>query len=154
MWSRYNLGHHRIPSNKFLLYDHATRIPAVIRGPGIPAGEPNAVLGTNVDYAPTWLAMAGIPTPPTMDGRSILPQLIPASAEPRLPPPTRAQLRADRAGLAKRPWRTVQFHEYYNQGGPSPTHPQQCQQNTPTGFRPCEGERGFPSCARRASAPC
>ena len=31
----YNLGHHRIPSNKFLLYDHAVRIPAVVRGPGI-----------------------------------------------------------------------------------------------------------------------
>jgi hypothetical protein len=34
-------------------------------------------VGTNVDYAPTWLAMAGIPTPPSMDGRSILPMLIP-----------------------------------------------------------------------------
>ena len=37
----YNLGHHRIPSNKFLLYDHATRIPGVIAGPGIkPGGYP------------------------------------------------------------------------------------------------------------------
>ena len=35
----YNLGHHRIPSNKFLLYDHATRIPGVIHGPGIMPGE-------------------------------------------------------------------------------------------------------------------
>ena len=35
----YNLGHHRIPSNKFLLYDHATRIPGVIHGPGIKPGE-------------------------------------------------------------------------------------------------------------------
>ena len=35
----YNLGHHRIPSNKFLLYDHATRIPGVISGPGIKPGE-------------------------------------------------------------------------------------------------------------------
>ena len=26
---------------------------------------------------------------------------------------------------------------YYNQGGPSPTHPQQCPQTD--GFRPCEG---------------
>ena len=67
----YNLGHHRIPSNKFLLYDHATRIPAVIRGPGIRPGD-NPVLGTNVDYASTWLAMAGIPNPHTYDGRLIL----------------------------------------------------------------------------------
>ena len=34
----YNLGGHRLPSNKFLLYDHSLRIPMVIRGPGVPAG--------------------------------------------------------------------------------------------------------------------
>ena len=32
-----------------------------------------------MDYASTWLAMAGIPNPDTYDGRSILAQLIPAS---------------------------------------------------------------------------
>jgi len=118
-------------------YDHATRIPMVVRGPGIAPG-PNAVLGTNVDYAPTWLAMAGIPTPATMDGRSFLTQLIPASAEAELPASTRAQLQADRAALAVKPWRTEQFHQYYNQGGPSPWHPGNCPQ-TPNSFRPCEG---------------
>jgi arylsulfatase A-like enzyme len=66
----YNLGNHRIPSNKFLLYNHATRIPMVVHGPGIKPGK-NPVLGTNVDYAPTFMAMAGLATPPTMDGRSL-----------------------------------------------------------------------------------
>ena len=70
------------------------------------------MLGTNIDYAPTWLAMAGLPTPPTMDGRSILTQLIPESADALLPAPTRVQLQRDRAELAKRPWRTEQFHQY------------------------------------------
>lgn len=46
----------------------------VVFGPGIKPGN-NSVLGTNVDYAPTWLAMAGIATPSTMDGRSILAQV-------------------------------------------------------------------------------
>jgi len=149
----YNLGHHRIPSNKFLLYDHATRIPMVVRGPGIRSGL-NPVLGTNVDFAPTWLAMAGIPTPPTMDGRSLLSQLIgtPAGqseghgddqdederAIAELPLATRAQLQRERAGLAQRPWRQEQFHQYYNQGGPSPVHPQQCPQKVGA-FKPCEG---------------
>ena len=55
--------------------------------------------------------MAGIPTPPTMDGRSILPQLIPESAEALLPAPTRQQLQKDRAELAERPWRKEQFHQ-------------------------------------------
>eukprot|EP00937_MAST-01D_sp_MAST-1D-sp2_P000049 g49.t1 len=119
----YNLGHHRIPSNKFLLYDHALRIPGLVSGPGIAAGN-NSVLGTNVDYAPTWLGMAGIETPPDMDGRSLLPQLVRAgdtAAEAALPAPTRRHLRAERARQAAgRPWRTEQFVQYYNQGGPSP----------------------------------
>ena len=36
----YNLGHHRIPSNKFLMYDHATRIPGVLAGPGVKVSGP------------------------------------------------------------------------------------------------------------------
>ena len=48
---------------------------------GIRGGN-NAVLGTNVDYAATWLGMAGIPTPATFDGRSILSQLVSAPARP------------------------------------------------------------------------
>ena len=53
--------------------------------------------------------MAGIPTPPTMDGRSILPQLIPESAEHLLAEPTRQQIQRDRADT--RPWRKEQFHQ-------------------------------------------
>jgi hypothetical protein len=59
-------------------------------------------------------------------------------AESLLPAPTRLQLRADREEMkSSRPWRKEQFHQYYNQGGPSPIHPQQCPQTD--GFRPCEG---------------
>ena len=50
------------------------------------------MLGTNVDYASTWLAMAGIEAPDTYDGRSILTQLVPAEDEGQLPPPTRARV--------------------------------------------------------------
>ena len=98
----------------------------------------NAVLGTNVDYAATWLGMAGIPTPTTYDGRSIMSQLVPESMEAELPAPTRAHVQAERTVLIKRPWRTEQFHQYYNQGGPSPWFPQNCPQ-TPGTFMPCEG---------------
>jgi len=115
----YNLGQHRLPSNKFLLYDHAVRIPMLVRGPGIAAGN-NSVLGTNVDYAPTWLGLAGIPTPGCMDGRSLLSQLVPPARESLLPPPTREHVAAERAGLRARPWRDAIFFQYYNQGGPNP----------------------------------
>ena len=80
-------------------------------------GGENSVLGTNVDYASTWLAMAGIAAPRTYDGRSILTQLVPAENERLLPAPTRAQVRADREALAAKPWRTEQFFQYYNQAG-------------------------------------
>merc|ERR1719450_1696050 len=50
----YNLGGHRLPSNKFLLYDHSLKIPMVVMGPGVPQGVQLPHLGTNVDYAPTW----------------------------------------------------------------------------------------------------
>ena len=45
---RYNLGHHMLPSNKFLLYDHSLRIPMVIMGPGIQPNSANEFLGTQV----------------------------------------------------------------------------------------------------------
>jgi len=54
----YNLGHHMLPSNKFLLYDHSLRIPMVIMGPGITPNSSNAFLGTQVDLAPTMLGSA------------------------------------------------------------------------------------------------
>ena len=132
----YNLGHHRLPSNKFLLYDHTLRVPMLVRGPGIAAGD-NPVLGTNVDYAPTFLGLAGLATPAAMDGRSLLPMLVPEAREGELPAPTRRHVRAERAALSRRPWRAEQFFQYYTQGGPSPYHPQGCPQ-TP-GFKPCEG---------------
>jgi len=83
----YNLGNHRLPSNKFLLYDHSLRIPMVVKGPGIPSGVVLPILGTNVDYAPTWLGLADIDTPASMDGRSLLPALIkrPEDAPPADP---------------------------------------------------------------------
>ena len=65
-------------------------------------------------------------------------QLIPEANEALLPGPTRARVQAEREELATRPWRVAQFHQYYNQGGPSPWFPQNCTQ-TPDRFRPCEG---------------
>ena len=35
----YNLGHHRLPDNKFNSYMHDLRIPFLIRGPGISGGQ-------------------------------------------------------------------------------------------------------------------
>jgi hypothetical protein len=72
-------------------------------------------------------------------GRSILTQLIPKENEVLLARPTRRQLQIDRAVLDDaKPFRTEQFHQYYNQGGPSPMHPGNCTEE-PDGYANCNG---------------
>merc|ERR1712070_1139470 len=110
----YNLGHHGLPSNKFLLYDHSLKIPMVIKGPGVPEGVNLPVLATNVDFAPTWLGLAGIDTPAYMDGRSLVSALIPDATLALLA--TRRYLRSSVLGSDTRTpvtKRTEQFIQYY-----------------------------------------
>jgi arylsulfatase A-like enzyme len=47
-------------------------VPLLIRGPGITAGSHVTQLTGNVDLAPTFEAMAGVPEPSFTDGRSLL----------------------------------------------------------------------------------
>ena len=66
-------GEHRIAKGKFLAYEPSTRVPLLIRGPGIPAGTVSAELVANVDLAPTILDAAGATADLPQDGRSLLP---------------------------------------------------------------------------------
>jgi N-acetylglucosamine-6-sulfatase len=75
------------------VYDHDVRIHNLLRGPGVAAGTTFAYLGTNVDQAPTWLGLAGLPTPATMDGRSYAPLLISAD-DYSVPAQTRKHIKA------------------------------------------------------------
>ena len=131
----YNLGHHRLTSNKFLLYDHALRIPMLVRGPGVPSGARLPHLGTNVDLAPTWLELAGISPPSCMDGRSMLSFLLPNASAPGVRSATRGALARARGApgsaaeavamaAASEPaaFRTEAFVQYYNQGPWSPVN--------------------------------
>ena len=96
----------------------------VVAGPGIPAGAQLPHLGTQVDLAPTWLALAGIETPPTFDGRSVLSFLIPNASHSDLKPATRELLLRQRGGSDAPPlearvpsaFRTETFHQYYSAG--------------------------------------
>ena len=109
----YNLGHHRLPSNKFLLYDHSMRIPMLFKGPGIRAGAESDFLGTQVDLAPTILGMAGIAAPPGMDGKSLVPLLTSGGDAGALLGATRAHIASLAAPTIAR---EASFLEYYNQG--------------------------------------
>jgi arylsulfatase A-like enzyme len=88
----WNLGQHRLPGGKHNVYDHAVRIPFVIRGPGIAAGSTFDFPASNVDVAPTLLGLAGADfLAAGMDGRSVAPLLVDA-ADPAVLPATQAHL--------------------------------------------------------------
>jgi arylsulfatase A-like enzyme len=66
-------GEHRITKGKLLAYEPASRVPILIRGPGIPAGSRPTALVSNVDVAATIFALAGASPSKPLDGTSLLP---------------------------------------------------------------------------------
>jgi N-acetylglucosamine-6-sulfatase len=68
-------GEHRVPNGKVLHYEPSTRVPLILRGPGVPAGMRLEQLVANVDVAPTIAAVAGAAAGRRFDGRSLLPLL-------------------------------------------------------------------------------
>lgn len=105
----YNLGHHRIPDQKFMLYDHSLRIPMIFKGPGIVGNSTTDFLGTQVDLAPTILGLAGLEARDSVDGRSIVPLLV--GQPKRSPGSVQRHIKT-----AKVVTRTSSFVQYYNQG--------------------------------------
>jgi N-acetylglucosamine-6-sulfatase len=69
----YFLGEHRQPHGKDAPYDAASRVPLVVRGPGIPAASRVDSVALNIDLMPTVLDLAGLTAPSFVDGRSIAP---------------------------------------------------------------------------------
>ena len=77
----YSMGAHGF-GDKVLPYEEASKSPLIIFDPRLPrahAGQVSRALTANVDVAPTLLALAGVPAPAGLDGRSLLP-LLPAPA--------------------------------------------------------------------------
>jgi arylsulfatase A-like enzyme len=66
-------GEHRYEAGKVRHYEESTRIPLLMRGPGVPAGVVREQLAANVDLAPTLVDAAGADTGIRMDGLSLLP---------------------------------------------------------------------------------
>lgn len=90
------LGEHGLFDKRFM-YEESLRIPFVVRWPaGITAGTKIENLVINTDFAPTFLDVAGKPTPSDMQGRSILPLL---------------------RGESPSDWRTSFYYRYYHDPG-------------------------------------
>ncbi len=66
-------GEHRLDKMKLTPYAASSRIPLVIRGPGVPAGKVLDPLVLNTDIAPTIAELAGVEPPAFVDGRSLTP---------------------------------------------------------------------------------
>jgi N-acetylglucosamine-6-sulfatase len=72
----YFFGEHRVPNGKVMMYEPSIRVPLILRGPGVPAGQRRRQLVTNADLAPTILEAAGAqPFGRSPDGRSLFPLL-------------------------------------------------------------------------------
>ncbi|HMP75715.1 MAG TPA: sulfatase-like hydrolase/transferase [Kiritimatiellia bacterium] len=68
------LGSHRLTNKGPVMYDEITRIPFLVRWPGvIPPGSVSANLVSHIDIVPTILDAFEIPQPATLHGRSMLP---------------------------------------------------------------------------------
>lgn len=134
----FQLGENNILMDKRHVYDFDTRVHLLARGPGIAPGSLFPYPATLVDLAPTFLGIAGLPKPPTMDGHSLMPLLasdeVPAqalaspdaapaiasegttspSASSSLPAAVHRHLRAVGSGAEYRAsWRTEVFLEHY-----------------------------------------
>jgi len=84
-------------------YEESLHTPLIVRWPGVtrPGGE-NADLVSNLDFAETFLEIAGVPVPPAMQGRSLVPLL-------------RGQTPAD--------WRRSFYYHYYEYPVPHRVRP-------------------------------
>ncbi|HEX6961297.1 MAG TPA: sulfatase [Lacipirellula sp.] len=82
--------------DKRFMYEPGLRVPLIARGPGIKAGATPEQFVANIDLAPTFLDLAGLPIPDSMQGRSLAPLL-------------RGETPAD--------WRTSVYYRYYHDPG-------------------------------------
>lgn len=82
--------------DKRFMYEPGLRVPLIARGPGIKQGITPDQFVSNIDLAPTFLDLAGLPVPDSMQGRSIAPLL-------------RGESPAD--------WRKTFYYRYYHSPG-------------------------------------
>jgi arylsulfatase A-like enzyme len=71
----YHMGEHRLMPGKMTAFDIDIRVPLIVTGPGVPAGLTVEEITENVDLCPTFTELGGATSPPSIDGRSLVPLL-------------------------------------------------------------------------------
>ena len=90
------LGDHGLFDKRFM-YEESIRMPFMVRWPaGIKPGTRSDAIALNVDFAPTFLELAGLAPSPDMQGRSLLSIL---------------------RGHTPSDWRTSMYYRYYHDPG-------------------------------------
>jgi arylsulfatase A-like enzyme len=90
------LGDHGLYDKRFM-YEPSIKMPFLVRWPGVTKpGSVQRALAINPDFAPTFMEIAGLPIPPDMQGRSLVPLL---------------------KGQAPADWRTSYYYRYYHDPG-------------------------------------
>ena len=82
--------------DKRFMYEPGLKVPLLAKGPGIKAGHVPTDFVANIDLAPTFLDLAGLPVPEFMQGRSIAPLL---------------------RGESPSDWRKTVYYRYYHSPG-------------------------------------
>ena len=81
--------------DKRFMYEESYRTPLIIRYPGGKAGKVSDAFIQNIDFAPTYLDVAGVDAPEEMSGRSLLPVI-------------------EKGGKEPRKWRKYMYYHYYD----------------------------------------
>lgn len=87
----------------------------IMAGPGIQPNTTTDVVGSHVDLAPTWLALAGMAPGVEMDGRSVAHHIINTSM-PELSSSVSQQLRVSESAAAPRRPPQTAYIEYHGLG--------------------------------------
>ena len=90
------LGDHGLYDKRFM-YEPSIKMPFLVRWPGVTKpGSTQSAMAINVDFAPTFMDLAGLPVPAEMQGRSLVPLL---------------------KGDRPTDWRTSWYYRYYHDPG-------------------------------------